>query len=372
MFCIFHGATKRYSDVRAAKRGAKNNMKKAKVAIFGASGYSGEELVKRLSEHPAVELKCLTSRQYAGTKASEIFGWIGRHSPLAMLSFSEPDPQSLASLGVEYAFLALPHGVASEFAGPLLDLGIKVLDLSADFRVKDPTVYKFFYRHQHPAPVLLGRAVYGLPEMYRAQIRNADLVACPGCYPTSILLPLLPLLRAQVLRLSSIIVTSLSGVSGAGRKSEPELLFVECNESARPYGLPLHRHLSEIEQELSNAAGEPVTIQFAPHLIPLNRGIITTIHAEPATELTADAVARIFEEAYGTEWFIHLLGSSRYPDVKNVVNTNRLEIGWRVDPRTKRLILMSAEDNLVKGAAGQAIQCLNIMNGWDEPLGLGN
>jgi N-acetyl-gamma-glutamyl-phosphate reductase len=238
--------------------------------------------------------------------------------------------------------------------------------------VKDPTVYKFFYRHQHPAPVLLGRAVYGLPEMYRAQIRNADLVACPGCYPTSILLPLLPLLRAQVLRLSSIIVTSLSGVSGAGRKSEPELLFVECNESARPYGLPLHRHLSEIEQELSNAAGEPVTIQFAPHLIPLNRGIITTIHAEPATELTADAVARIFEEAYGTEWFIHLLGSSRYPDVKNVVNTNRLEIGWRVDPRTKRLILMSAEDNLVKGAAGQAIQCLNIMNGWDEPLGLGN
>ncbi|MBV8225301.1 MAG: N-acetyl-gamma-glutamyl-phosphate reductase [Verrucomicrobia bacterium] len=347
-------------------------MKKAKVAIFGASGYSGEELVKRLSEHPSVELNCLTSRQYAGKKASEIFGWIGRHSPLAMLSFIEPDPQSLAPLGIEYTFLALPHGVASEFAGTLLNLGIKVLDLSADFRVKDPSVYELFYRHRHPAPNLLKRSVYGLPEIYRAQIKDADLVACPGCYPTSILLPLLPLLRAKILRLSSIIVTSLSGVSGAGRKSEPELLFVECNESARPYGLPLHRHLSEIEQELSNAAGESVMIQFAPHLIPLNRGIITTIHAEGLAPLTVDGVGKIFEEAYGTEWFIHLLGASRYPDVKNVVNTNRLEIGWQIDPRTGRLILMSAEDNLVKGAAGQAIQCLNIMNGWDEALGLRN
>jgi N-acetyl-gamma-glutamyl-phosphate reductase len=347
-------------------------MKKAKVAIFGASGYSGEELVKRLSEHPSVELNCLTSRQYAGKKASEIFGWIGRHSPLAMLSFIEPDPQSLAPLGIEYTFLALPHGVASEFAGTLLNLGIKVLDLSADFRVKDPSVYELFYRHRHPAPDLLKRSVYGLPEIYRARIKDADLVACPGCYPTSILLPLLPLLRAKILRLSSIIVTSLSGVSGAGRKSEPELLFVECNESARPYGLPLHRHLSEIEQELSNAAGESVMIQFAPHLIPLNRGIITTIHAEGLAPLTVDGVGKIFEEAYGTEWFIHLLGASRYPDVKNVVNTNRLEIGWQIDPRTGRLILMSAEDNLVKGAAGQAIQCLNIMNGWDEALGLRN
>jgi N-acetyl-gamma-glutamyl-phosphate reductase len=347
-------------------------MKKAKVAIFGASGYSGEELVKRLSEHPAVELSCLTSRQYAGRKASEIFGWIGRHSPLAMLSFIEPDPQSLVPLGIEYAFLALPHGVASEFAGALLDLGIKVLDLSADFRVKDPSVYELFYRHRHPAPELLKRSVYGLPEIYRTQIKRADLVACPGCYPTSILLPLLPLLRSKILRLSSIIVTSLSGVSGAGRKSEPELLFVECNESARPYGVPLHRHLSEIEQELSNVAGEPVTIQFVPHLIPLNRGIITTIHAEPVTPVTVDGVGGIFEQAYGNESFIHLLGPNRYPDVKNVVNSNRLEIGWRVDPRTGRLILMSGEDNLVKGAAGQAIQCLNIMNGWDEALGLRN
>jgi N-acetyl-gamma-glutamyl-phosphate reductase len=347
------------------------NMKKAKVAIFGASGYSGEELVKRLSEHPLIELSCLTSRQFAGKKASEVFGWVGRRSPLANLTFTEPDVASLRPLGIEFAFLALPHGVASEFAVPLLEQGIKVLDLSADFRVKDPEVYKYFYKHEHPAPGLLQKSIYGLPEVYRDQIRSADLVACPGCYPTSILVPLMPVLRAKMIRLSSIIVNSMSGVSGAGRKAELDLLFVECNESARPYALPAHRHLSEVEQELSRAAGEQVIIQFAPHLIPLNRGIVTTIHADPVVPVSSEALEEVYEAAYGSEWFIRLLGSSRYPDIKNVVGTNRLEIAWRVDPRTGRIILMSAEDNLVKGAAGQAIQCLNIMNGWDEALGLG-
>ncbi len=346
-------------------------MKKAKVAIFGASGYSGEELVKRLSEHPLVELACLTSRQYAGKKASEIFGWIGRRSSLANLEFTEPDVRSLSALGIEFAFLALPHGVASEFAVPLLEEGIKVLDLSADFRVKDPETYRYFYKHEHPAPALLQKSVYGLPEAYRNQIRDARLVACPGCYPTSILVPLLPVLRAKMIRLSGIIVNSLSGVSGAGRKADTDLLFVECNESARPYGLPSHRHLAEIEQELTNAAGEPVIIQFAPHLIPLNRGILSTIHVDPVNKVTVDSLAEVYETAYGSEWFIRLLGSSRYPDIKNVVGTNRLEIAWRVDPRTGRVILMSAVDNLVKGAAGQAIQCFNVMNGWDEALGLG-
>jgi N-acetyl-gamma-glutamyl-phosphate reductase len=346
-------------------------MKKAKVAIFGASGYSGEELVKRLAEHPLVDLACLTSRQHAGKKASEVFGWVGRRSSLTNLEFTNPEISTVRSLGIEFAFLALPHGVASEFAVPLLEAGIKVLDLSADFRVKDPEVYKYFYKHQHPAPALLQKSVYGLPEAYRDRIREASLVACPGCYPTSILLPLIPVLRAKLIRISSIIVNSLSGVSGAGRKADLDLLFVECNESARPYALPSHRHLSEVEQELSNAAQEPVIIQFAPHLIPLNRGIVSTIHADPVTALTVEALDEVYETAYGSEWFIRLLGSSRYPDIKNVVGTNRLEIAWRVDPRTGRVILMSAEDNLVKGAAGQAIQCLNIMNGWDEALGLG-
>ncbi len=327
--------------------------------------------MRRLAGQPLAELGCLTSRQYAGKNASEVFGWIGRHTPLANLAFAYPDMSSFSSLGIEFAFLALPHGVASEFAVPLLEQGIKVIDLSADFRVKDPEVYKYFYKHEHSAPALLQKSVYGLPEAHRDQIRGAKLVACPGCYPTSILVPLLPLVRAKMIRLSSIVVNSLSGVSGAGRKADTDLLFVECNESARPYALPSHRHLSEVEQELSNAAGEPMIIQFAPHLIPLNRGIITTIHADPAMGLTAESLEKMYETAYGSEWFIRLLGSTRYPDIKNVVGTNHLEIAWRVDPRTGRVILMSAVDNLVKGAAGQAIQCFNIMNGWNEALGLG-
>src|ERR1700722_12411138 len=297
-------------------------MKKAKVAIIGASGYSGEELVKRLSEHPLVELSCLTSRQYAGKKASEVFGWIGRRSSLTNLEFTEPDVPSLRALGIEFAFLALPHGVASEFAVPLLEQGIKVIDLSADFRVKDPEVYKYFYKHEHPAPALLKESVYGLPEAYRDKIRGARLVACPGCYPTSVLVPLLPVIRAKMILLSSIVVNSLSGVSGAGRKPEADLLFVECNESARPYGLPSHRHLSEI---------------------------------------TAESLEEVYETAYGSEWFIRLLGPTGYPDLKNVVGTNRLELAWRIDPRTGRLILMSAEDHLVKGAAGPAIQWLYLL-----------
>jgi N-acetyl-gamma-glutamyl-phosphate reductase len=346
-------------------------MNKVKVAVFGASGYSGEELVKRLAEHPLVEVGCLTSRQYAGKRVSEVFGWADRHSPLAKIEFTEPDVGHLSSLGIEHAFLALPHGVASEFAFPLLAGNVKVLDLSADFRIRDPAVYKQFYQHDHPAPSLLNRAVYGLPEIYREAIIKADLVACPGCYPTSILLPLIPIVRAKLVRPSSIIANCLSGVSGAGRKAEIDLLFVECNESARPYALPFHRHLSEIEQELSNAAGERVMIQFAPHLIPLNRGILATIHADPAAPVTIGGLEQAFESAYGSDRFVQLLGSTGYPDIKNVAFTNRIQIAWRIDSRTGRVILMSAEDNLVKGAAGQAIQCLNIMNAWDEGLGLG-
>ena len=346
-------------------------MNRIPVAIFGASGYSGEELLKRLAGHPFVDLRCLTSRQHAGKKAASVFGWIGRHSRLADLEFVEPDVSRLKSLGIQFAFLALPHGVASEFAVPLLEAGIRVLDLSADFRLKDPEVYRFFYKHEHPAPALLGRSVYGLPEAYREQIKRADLVACPGCYPTSILLPLLPLLRAGVIRSSTIIANSLSGVSGAGRKADLDLLFVECNESVRPYALPGHRHLSEIEQEISIAAGEKVVIQFAPHLIPVNRGIATTIHVDPVRDTETVQLTEIYESSYGAERFIRLLGSDGYPDTKNVNFTNDIEIAWRIDPRTGRIILMSAVDNLVKGASGQAIQCLNIMNGWAEDCALG-
>jgi N-acetyl-gamma-glutamyl-phosphate reductase len=274
--------------------------------------------------------------------------------------------------------LALPHGVAAEFAVPLLQAGVTVIDLSADFRLKSPAVYQEFYAHEHPAPALLAQSVYGLPELYRDAIRTAKLVASPGCYPTSILVPTIPLLRAGLIQPNGIIADSLSGVSGAGRKAEVDYLFCECNESVRPYGVPKHRHLSEIEEQLGLAAGGPVTIQFTPHLIPVNRGILTTLYLNPAQRVSdaatatqfAAAVAAAYQTAYANEPFVRLLEGKALPDTKNVVGTNVVEIAWRVDPRTGRLIVMSAEDNIVKGASGQAVQSLNLLAGWPETTGL--
>jgi N-acetyl-gamma-glutamyl-phosphate reductase len=348
-----------------------------RVAIVGASGYSGEELVRLLLSHPHAELSAVTSRQYAGQTVAQVFPKFAHHPRARDLRFSEPRAELLARQA-QIVFLALPHGVAAEFAVPLLQLGCQVIDLSADFRVKSAAVYKDFYAHDHPAPELLAQAVYGLPEVYRAQIKQATLVASPGCYPTSILLPALPLLKERLIEPGSIIADSLSGVSGAGRKAELDYLFVECNESVRPYGLPKHRHLSEIEQELSLAAGTQVVIQFTPHLIPVNRGILTTLYLTPAKGAgeakgsggLAERVSACYRAAYASEPFVRLLEGKALPDTKNVVGTNVIEIAWRLDPRTGRLIVMSAEDNLVKGASGQAVQSMNIMCGFPETAGL--
>ena len=347
------------------------------VAIIGASGYSGEELVRLLLSHPHAELTAVTSRQYAGQTVAQIFPKFASHPRARTLRFTEPNAERLAQQA-QIVFLALPHGVAAEYAVTLLQHGCQVVDLSADFRVKSAAVYQEFYAHDHPAPDLLATAVYGLPEIYRAQIKKASLVASPGCYPTSILLPTLPLLKAGLIEPSSIIADSLSGVSGAGRKAELDYLFVECNESVRPYGLLKHRHLSEIEQELSLAAGVRVTIQFTPHLIPVNRGILTTLYLAPVNHVTdakglselGEKISACYQAAYGNEPFIRLLESKALPDTKNVVGTNVIEIAWRLDPRTGRLIVMSAEDNLIKGASGQAVQSLNLLCGWPETAGL--
>lgn len=348
-------------------------MKSEKVAVVGASGYSGEELVRLLLSHPHVELTAVTSRQSAGQTLAQIFPRFAHHPRSRDLRFSEPKPELLAKEAA-IVFLALPHGVAAEYAAPLLKFGCRVIDLSADFRLKDPAAYLEFYGHPHPAPELLAQSVYGLPEVYRAQIAKARLVASPGCYPTSILMPLLPLLRAGLIRTSGIIADSMSGVSGAGRKAELDYLFVECNESARPYGVPKHRHLGEIEQELSLAARSRTVIQFTPHLIPVNRGIVTTVYTEPrdgnAGGKWEREVTACFEAAYGNEPFVRLLNGKSLPDTKNVVGTNVLEMAWRLDPRTGRCLLFSAEDNLVKGASGQAVQSLNLMCGWAETTGL--
>jgi N-acetyl-gamma-glutamyl-phosphate reductase len=344
-------------------------MKTKKVAIVGASGYSGEELVRLLLNHPHAELVAVTSRQNAGQTMAQVFPKFASHPKSKNLRFVEPNAEVLAKQA-DVVFLALPHGVAAEYAVPLLDAGAVVIDLSADFRLKSAEIYKEFYMHEHPAPDLLKKSVYGLPEVYREEIKKSLLIASPGCYPTSILLPTIPLLKAGLIKPTGIIADSMSGVSGAGRKADLDYLFVECNESVRPYGVPKHRHLSEIEEQLTFAAGSRVVIQFTPHLIPINRGILTTLYLKPAQTLTEEQIAATYKKFYGEEPFVRLLEGKSLPDTKNVEGTNVIEIAWRLDPRTGRLIVMSAEDNLTKGASGQAVQSLNILCGWPETAAL--
>lgn len=346
-------------------------MDRIKTAIVGASGYSGMELLRLLLGHPAVELVAVTSRQEAGKALEAVFPRF-RNAPGAGLTFIEPDPEAIAASGAQVAFLALPHGVAAEIARALLDRGLRVIDLSADFRLHDAAVYEEFYGHAHPAPDLLKEAVYGLPEVRAEEIREARLIASPGCYPTSILLPLLPLLRGNLIDPATIVANSMSGVSGAGRKADLTLLFCECNESARAYGLPKHRHLSEIEQELSLAAGETVVISFIPHLIPVNTGIATTTTAKLGEGVSPEAIGAALETAYAGQPFVRLLGRGGCADTKHVTRTNFIDIGWQHDPRTGRVLLLSAEDNLGKGAGGQAVQCFNLMFGLSETDGLQN
>ncbi len=346
-------------------------MNRIKTAIVGASGYTGMELLRLLLCHPAVELVAATSRQEAGKPLADVFPRF-RKAPGADLAFMAPDPDAIAATGAQVAFLALPHGVAAEIASALLDRGLRVIDLSADFRLRDAAIYEEFYGHPHPKPEMLADAIYGLPEIRAKEIATAKLVAAPGCYPTSILLPLLPLLREKLIDPATIIANSMSGVSGAGRKADLTLLFCECNESARAYGLPKHRHLSEVEQELSIAAGEKVVISFLPHLIPVNSGIATTTTATLRDGVDPAAVGAALDAAYQDAAFVRLLGRGGCADTKHITRTNFIDIGWQHDPRTNRIILTSAEDNLGKGAGGQAVQCFNLMHGLDQTAGLQN
>jgi N-acetyl-gamma-glutamyl-phosphate reductase len=260
--------------------------------------------------------------------------------------------------------------VAASYARGLVDRGVRVIDLSADFRLDSPEVYEEYYGNAHPDTALMQEAVYGLPEWRGEEIARARIVASPGCYPTSILLPLIPLFKAGILEPEDVVVCSGSGVSGAGRKASIPLLFCECNESFHAYGVPKHRHLSEIEQELSHAAGKTVVMSFTPHLIPVNTGICSTITARVKKGADPESVGRLLEEAYAAAPFVRLLGRNQPADTKNVTRTNCVDIGWAYDPRTNRVILMSAEDNVVKGAGGQAVQSFNIMCGFDETEGL--
>lgn len=343
---------------------------RVKVAVVGASGYSGRELLRLLLLHPGAEIVAVTSRQHAGKPLTAEFPRFRGLAQADALSFVAPDTANITAAGATFAFLALPHGVAHEFAGPLLDAGLRVIDLSADFRLRDASVYEEYYDHAHPAPALLQEAVYALPELRAAEIRKARLIACPGCYPTSVLVPLVPLLRAGLLDDSPISVSSMSGVSGAGRKEEVAFLFCECNESLRAYSVPRHRHLSEIGQELDLAAGRGVRLSFVPHLVPVNQGICTTIFAKLRKGVAPGDVAGALLNAYEGRPFVRLLDRGRCPDTKNVTGTNFIDVGWAFDERAGQLVLMSAEDNLVKGASGQAVQNFNLACGLDERAGL--
>lgn len=340
-----------------------------KTAVIGASGYTGIELLRLLLMHPAVEVMAITSRANAGQALSDVLprfkGVAG-----ADLPFIDPDMDAVVASGAQTAFLALPHGMAADYALPLLEKGLRVIDLSADFRLNEAAVYEEFYGQPHPAPEWLPKAVYGMPELYADEIQESQLIASPGCYPTSIILPLVPLLRKGLLDAGSLVVSSLSGVSGAGRTASLPIIFSEVNESLRAYGLPKHRHLSEIEQELSLAASQKVTITFTPHLVPVTRGIHSTITANLTGSF--EEVGEALQQAYGEEQFVRLLGAGIAADTANVTRTNFVDVGWHHDVRTNRLVLTSAEDNLTKGASGQAVQAFNLLHNLPASTGLMN
>ncbi|HEY1793903.1 MAG TPA: N-acetyl-gamma-glutamyl-phosphate reductase [Opitutaceae bacterium] len=339
-----------------------------KVGIVGASGYAGETLVRLLLAHPRAELAAVTSRAHAGKPLSEVIHSVrGRDKGLR---FVPSDAAALAAGDIPLWFLALPHGAAAEFAAALVGSGKRVIDLSADFRVADLAAYEKYYGRHH-APELIRQARYVLPELSDPSWRTeARIAASPGCYPTSILIPLVPLLRDKVLTREHIVVNSMSGVSGAGRKVEETYLFVERSESAKAYGLVKHRHLAEVEEQLAALTGESTVIQFNPHLAPMRYGIATTITAPAAPGATVDSLYASWARAYGKAPFIQLLKSGETPDTADVVGTNRVDMSAVHDPRTGNFVITSAEDNLVKGTAGQAVQTMNLWFGFAETDGL--
>lgn len=337
-----------------------------KVAIVGASGYTGLELIRLLSVHPEVTITSVTSEQSAGKKISDLFPTLRGRCDLLL----EPLEPSAIAAKADVVFTALPHQAAMAVVPAFLAVGKRVVDLSADYRLHDPAVYGAWYE-PHKNPELLSEAVYGLPELRREAIRLARLVANPGCYPTSIILGLKPLLEAGLIDPTTIIADSGSGVSGAGRSAKVDSLYCEVNEAFKAYGVGgLHRHTPEIEQELSALAGQQVTITFTPHLVPMDRGILSTIYATPTRTVTTDELVALYAAAYREEPFVRPLPKGQFPSTAFVRGSNFCDIGVAVDNRTNRLIVVSAIDNLVKGASGQAIQNMNLLCGFPELLGL--
>jgi N-acetyl-gamma-glutamyl-phosphate reductase len=339
-----------------------------KVGIVGASGYSGEVLVKLLLAHPNVTLAAVTSRSNAGKLLEVVIPSV--RGAARGLKFTDSDPATLAASDIDLFFLALPHGAAATYAKALVPAGKRVIDLSADFRISDLATYQKYYGEHH-APELLSSARFVLPELTAPSWKKeAKLVAAPGCYPTSIIVPLAPLLKAGVVSREHIVVNSYSGVSGAGKKVEETYLYVERAESIKAYGLVKHRHIAEVEEQLALHSGAKVIIQFNPHLAPMRRGIATTITVPAAAGATIDKLYDIWRATYPNTPFVQILPTGETPDTAHTVGTNRVDMSAVHDPRTNNFVITSAEDNLMKGASGQAVQIMNLWCGFDETAGL--
>ena len=337
-----------------------------RCAVVGATGFTGVELIKILVRHPGVSLTALTTRQENAIPVNTLIPTLSHKSLLTVRSYTFAELRKSADL----FFICLPHTEAAETADKLYRAGKTVIDLSADARLKNASDYKFWYGYQHPVPSILKKAVYGLPEIHRNEIRKADLIANPGCYPTSAVLALWPLIQRKLICLDSIIIDSKSGVSGAGKKLSPATHFCEVAGNFKAYKVNQHQHTPEIEQTLSEQAGKKVKVTFVPHLLPIDRGILSTIYTRRNPKVTPLQIVRAFQETYEKEPFVRFRGQGVFPAIKDVVGTNFCDIGVAVDSTEDRVIVISAIDNLLKGASGQAVQNMNVRYAFPEDEGL--
>lgn len=337
-----------------------------KVGIIGSTGYAGQEIVRILLQHPEAEIVWYGSRSYVDEKYSSVFGNMVNLVDEKCLG---EDMDTLAAQA-DVIFTATPQGLCSTLVNEKILSQTKIIDLSADFRIKDVAKYEQWYGITHSSPEFVEEAVYGLCEVNRDQIRSARLLANPGCFPTCSTLSIYPLAKEHVIDMNTLIVDAKSGVSGAGRGAKVPNLYCEVNESIKAYGITSHRHTPEIEDQLSYASGENVTINFTPHLVPMNRGILTTSYATLKQKISPEEIREIYQKYYGKEYFVRVLDPDVYPETRWVEGSNFVDVNFKMDERTGRIIMLGAIDNVVKGAAGQAVQNMNLMFGLEETMGL--
>lgn len=337
-----------------------------KVGIVGATGYAGNELVRILMQHPHAEIKTLTSQSYIGKPFNEVYE---NYRDINNMICEESDLEKMAE-ECDVVFIALPHGVAAKQVNEKILSKTKIIDLGADFRLKNPDIYEEWYNVEHTGREILKEAVYGLCEVNRDKIKSARVVANPGCYTTCSILSLLPAVKSGIIDVSSIIIDAKSGVTGAGRGLSLDTLFDECNESIKAYKIASHRHTPEIEEQLGYGCDKDIKLIFTPHLVPMNRGILATCYGNLAKDVTYEDVKKIYEDFYKDEYFVRLTKKGVFPQTRWVKGSNFVDIGFEIDKRTNRLIVIGAIDNLQKGAAGQAVQNMNILFGLDEKTGL--